>query len=132
MNDADLVAPTIGGLLIGSSAALLLHPALTYPTASDPGHAVAKRRGTPVLASKLEFPSRRDLDPRLLTGAALFGIGWGLVELCPGPALTMLPLGLWQAFVFVAALLTGMAIFRFLPTDWPQSTFRREPQGADA
>lgn len=96
------------------------------------GYAFAKRRGAPIVAAKLEIPSRRDLDPRLVTGAALFGIGWGLVGLCPGPALTIVPLGLWQAFVFVAALLAGMAIFRLIPSHWPRSSFRREPQRADA
>src|SRR5690349_21427678 len=49
------------------------------------GYAYARRRGMPVLAPSLDVPSRRDLDPRLLTGAAIFGIGWGLVGLCPGP-----------------------------------------------
>ena len=96
------------------------------------GSVYAKRRGAPVLASKLELPTRRDLEPRLLVGAALFGIGWGLAGLCPGPALTVLPLGHWQAFVFVAAMLTGMALFRFVPADWPQSTVRHKPQEADA
>ena len=44
------------------------------------GYAYAKRRGGPVLASKFEIPARRDLEPRLLTGAAIFGIGWGLAD----------------------------------------------------
>ena len=96
------------------------------------GYAYAKGRGVPVLAPKLEIPTRRDLEPRLLTGAALFGIGWGLVGLCPGPALTIVPLGRWQAIVFVAALLAGMLIFRFVPADWPQASFRRDAKGADA
>ena len=56
------------------------------------GYAVAKHRGRPFLAPRLEIPIRRDLEPRLLTGAAVFGIGWGLAGLCPGPALTLLPL----------------------------------------
>ena len=94
------------------------------------GYVYAKRRGVPVLAPRLEIPTCRDLEPRLLTGAALFGMGWGLVGLCPGPALTILPLGLWQVAVFVAAMLTGMVIFRFVPVDWPQSTFRRRLHGA--
>lgn len=96
------------------------------------GYAVARRRGVPVLAAKLQIPGRRDLDPRLLLGAVVFGIGWGLVGLCPGPALTLLPLGLWQAFVFVAAMMLGMLIFRLLPADWPRSSFERLPQQADA
>ena len=99
--------------------------------ASSLGYVIAKRRGIPVFATRLEIPTRRDLEPRLLTGAAVFGIGWGLVGLCPGPALTALPLGLWQVFVFVAAMLAGMILFRFIPLDWPQSTFRRDAQLAE-
>ena len=95
------------------------------------GYMVARRRGVPVLAVRLEIPSRRDLEPRLLTGAAVFGVGWGLVGLCPGPALTALLLGIWQVFVFVAAMLAGMILFRFVPADWPQSTFRAGPQPAE-
>lgn len=112
--------PSLGFVMAGAIAA------------SAAGYAFARRRGVPILAPKLEIPSRRDLEPRLVAGAALFGVGWGLVGLCPGPALTILPLGLWPAFVFLAALLTGMVVFRFLPSDWPQATFRRERQGADA
>ncbi len=90
------------------------------------GYLVAKRRGVPVLAPRLEIPTRRDLDPRLIGGAALFGIGWGLVGLCPGPALVGLTFGPWQVFVFVAAMIVGMVVFRLVPADWPQVTFRRE------
>jgi uncharacterized membrane protein YedE/YeeE len=83
-----------------------------------------------VFAPRLEIPARRDLDPRLLGGAALFGIGWGLVGLCPGPALTALTFGPSQVFVFVAAMIAGMALFRLVPDDWLQVTFRRMPAGA--
>ncbi len=99
--------------------------------ASALGYFIAKRRGVPVFAPRLEIPTRRDLDPRLIGGAALFGIGWGLVGLCPGPALTALTFGPWQVFVFVAAMIAGMALFRLVPDDWPQVTFRREPAGVD-
>jgi uncharacterized protein len=95
------------------------------------GYLIAKRRGVPVLAPRLEIPTRRDLDPRLIGGAALFGIGWGLVGLCPGPALVGLTFGPWPVFVFVAAMVVGMAIFRLVPTDWPQVTFRREATRVD-
>src|SRR5688572_11573017 len=100
--------------------------------ASSFGHVVAKRRGVPVLAASLEIPTRRDLDSRLLAGAALFGVGWGLVGLCPGPALAILPLGLWQAFLFVAAMIAGMAAFSMLPWREVQSASMGEPQEADA
>ena len=79
------------------------------------GSHVARRRGVPVLAPRLEIPARRDLDPRLIGGAALFGIGWGLVGLCPGPALTALTFGPWQVFAFAAAMIAGMALFRLVP-----------------
>lgn len=99
--------------------------------ASALGHVAAKRRGVPVFAARLEIPTRRDLEPRLLMGAALFGVGWGLVGLCPGPALTALPLGLWQVFVFVASMLAGMALFLSVPADWQQPAFRRDAQMAE-
>ena len=82
---------------------------------SSLGYFVARRRGIPMLAPKLEIPSRRDLDPRLLAGAAIFGLGWGLVGLCPGPALTLLPIAPQQAGIFVAAMLVGMLLFRLVP-----------------
>jgi uncharacterized membrane protein YedE/YeeE len=100
--------------------------------ASSLGYFVAKRRGVPVLAAKLDIPTRRDLDPKLLAGAAVFGVGWGLVGLCPGPSLTLLSSGLWQAFVFVAAMMAGMLLFRLLPTRSPQPGAKRGTQEADA
>ncbi|WP_414470933.1 DUF6691 family protein [Microvirga sp. M2] len=95
------------------------------------GYLVARRRGVPVLAPRLEIPTRRDLDPRLIGGAALFGIGWGLVGLCPGPALVGPTFGPAEIFVFVAAMIAGMAVFRLVPADWPQVTFRREATRVD-
>jgi uncharacterized membrane protein YedE/YeeE len=89
------------------------------------GYAVARQRGRPLLAPRLEIPTRRDIDPQLMTGAAIFGIGWGLAGLCPGPALTLLPLAVPKAFLFVTAMLAGMVLFRLVPDDWPQSMLRR-------
>ena len=100
-------------------------------TASALGYMVAKRRGRPILAASLEIPTRRDLDWRLLTGAALFGIGWGLAGLCPGPAVAILSLGLWQAFVFIGAMIAGMAVFTMLPRRQVQSSAVGQPQEAD-
>jgi uncharacterized membrane protein YedE/YeeE len=93
------------------------------------GTLIAGRRGVPVLAPRLELPTRRDLDTRLIGGAALFGIGWGLVGLCPGPALTALAFGPWQVLVFVASMFAGMALFRAVPSGWTQVTFRRAAAG---
>ncbi|EJT84362.1 YeeE/YedE family protein [Pseudomonas putida S11] len=51
---------------------------------------------------------------RLIGGSLVFGIGWGLAGICPGPALVLLPAGYWQAWLFVAAMLVGMGLFQWL------------------
>lgn len=66
----------------------------------------------PLLARKFELPTRRDIDRKLLLGAALFGAGWGLAGICPGPGLVSLASGAKTTVVFVAAMLAGMAIVR--------------------
>ncbi|WNW10295.1 DUF6691 family protein [Pseudomonas sp. DTU_2021_1001937_2_SI_NGA_ILE_001] len=70
-----------------------------------------RRRGRPLLDGPLHLPERRGLDRRLMGGSLLFGVGWGLAGLCPGPALVLLPGGHWQAWLFMAALLAGMKLF---------------------
>lgn len=68
----------------------------------------------PALADEFKIPTSQRIDGKLLGGAALFGIGWGLVGLCPGPALAALPLGLLPVLVFVAAMSAGMVIHHFV------------------
>jgi uncharacterized membrane protein YedE/YeeE len=70
------------------------------------------RRERPLFASRFVLPSRVDLEPRLIGGAALFGIGWGLAGYCPGPAVTALGAGVGAAMVFVPAMLAGMFVVR--------------------
>jgi uncharacterized protein len=65
----------------------------------------------PVLGGEYRLPSRRDIDLRLLGGAGLFGVGWGLAGFCPGPAITAAGGGLVGAAVFVGAMVAGMALF---------------------
>lgn len=60
---------------------------------------------------RFHVPTRRSLDRRLLLGAAMFGVGWGLTGLCPGPALVDLVGGGGDIWLFVAAMLGGMAVF---------------------
>lgn len=72
------------------------------------------RRGRPLFAAKFFLPTRRDIDARLLAGAAVFGVGWGLAGLCPGPALTDMIAGGPQILLFVAAMLLGMGLYRQL------------------
>ncbi len=67
-------------------------------------------RGRPLLASSFSLPAQRDVDPRLLGGAALFGIGWGVFGYCPGPALSALVYLEMKTVAFVLAMLTGMAL----------------------
>lgn len=76
----------------------------------------ASSRGAPRawLGDAFAIPTRRDLDVSLLGGAALFGLGWGLVGLCPGPALANLARGSTEIWVFVAALLAGAGAYRFV------------------
>lgn len=75
------------------------------------GFALARRRGAPLLAAQSLWPTRRDIDAPLVVGAALFGIGWGLVGLCPGPALVNLAGLSLPVIVFVAAMAAGMLGF---------------------
>lgn len=96
---------------------------------SATGYLMARRRGRPLLASRLEIPNRRDLDPRLIAGAAVFGLGWGLAGLCPGPALTLLTVAPAQAVTFVAAMVAGMLLFRLVPSAAAKPA---AVQGADA
>ncbi len=74
-------------------------------------HFVAYRlirgRSSPVLADGFQIPTRRDIDAKLLAGAAVFGLGWGLAGYCPGPAVTSLTTGAPSVAVFVAAMLAS-------------------------
>jgi hypothetical protein len=65
------------------------------------------RRAGPLFEPRFRLPERRDVDMRLIAGAALFGIGWGLVGYCPGPAIASLVLPSADALVFVLAMGAG-------------------------
>jgi len=69
-----------------------------------------RRRGSPFASPALRIPDERPLDARLFVGTTLFGLGWGLVGLCPGPALTALFGGNGSGRVFVVAMLAGIAL----------------------
>lgn len=78
---------------------------------------VMRRMGRPVFGSGFHVPTRRDLDPRLIGGAVIFGVGWGIGGLCPGPALVALPTGRADVLLFVLAMVGGMLLF----TAWDKS-----------
>ncbi|MGZ3418570.1 MAG: DUF6691 family protein [Polyangiales bacterium] len=71
------------------------------------------RRPAPIFAEKFHLPTRRDLDARLIGGAALFGVGWGLGGYCPGPALVSAASGAIAPVAFVIAMTAGMLFHRF-------------------
>lgn len=75
---------------------------------------LAQRRTKALLGGAMQLPTRRDLDARLVGGSLLFGVGWGIAGICPGPALAILLTGHWQVLLFVAAMLAGMLIFTAL------------------
>jgi len=72
------------------------------------GYRLAWRRRRPLLGERFHIPTKTDIDRRLLTGAALFGIGWGLGGFCPGPAFAALGLAQPGTLAFVPAMLLGM------------------------
>jgi len=79
-----------------------------------PGFWLVIRRNKPFFNDVFHLPSRTDLDARLITGAAIFGVGWGLGGFCPGPAITALPLAAEGTLIFVATMLTGMAASKYV------------------
>jgi uncharacterized membrane protein YedE/YeeE len=70
------------------------------------------RRGSPLLADSFHLSKLTQIDGKLLGGAALFGIGWGIAGYCPGPALAGLGVGSVEALWFVPAMLAGMLLHR--------------------
>jgi uncharacterized membrane protein YedE/YeeE len=66
------------------------------------------KRSSPLFDVTFHVPTRKDIDRRLVLGAALFGIGWGLGGFCPGPGLVTLGSGSLSALVFVAGMTLGM------------------------
>ena len=84
---------------------------------------VARRRVSPLFDSRFHFPTRKDVDRKLVAGAAVFGIGWGLGGFCPGPGIVAAASGALPAIVFVAAMTVGILFEDFVLT-------RRSPAGA--
>ena len=91
------------------SLAVVMAAALAVAAA---GYALARRQGQPLFAAQSLWPTARQLDGPLVTGAVLFGIGWGLVGLCPGPAIENLATGSVRVLVFIVAMVAGMLLQR--------------------
>ncbi|KRE85911.1 hypothetical protein ASG75_10185 [Rhodanobacter sp. Soil772] len=71
------------------------------------GYRRVLRRSRPLLAERFQWPTSRRIDTRLVGGAALFGIGWGIAGYCPGPALASLGAGAPALLVLVACMIAG-------------------------
>lgn len=74
------------------------------------GYALGRKRGTTPDGQPLILPSKSDIDAPLIGGAAIFGLGWGLVGFCPGPAIAALGSFQWEVMLFVVSMVAGMAL----------------------
>lgn len=81
---------------------------------SAAGYLLSRRLSRPALAEAFALPAERPIDAPLVVGSALFGIGWGMVGLCPGPAIAGLVLGVPSIYVFTLATLVGMLAHELL------------------
>ena len=86
--------------------------------------ASARSRAVSFIGAEMRLPTASHIDRRLVLGSIVFGIGWGIAGFCPGPGLVALGMGEVKALIFVAAMLTGMAVF-----EWRE---RRPPAPATA
>lgn len=91
--------PTLAFVMIGATSVTFI------------GYRLVWRRETPVLAAGFQLPVRRDVDWRLAAGAGLFGMGWGLVGLCPGPAITLGLVGGPPVLLFLIAMIGGVVSY---------------------
>lgn len=73
---------------------------------------IAGQMVAPLLDKRFFVPDRKDLTPSLIAGSTLFGVGWGIAGLCPGPGLAALAIAPLPAAIFVGAMLVGMALAR--------------------
>ncbi len=78
------------------------------------GYRLVLTRQRPLLEKRFFPPTLKDIDARLVLGAALFGVGWGLSGFCPGPAVVSLPLLAKGTLIFVPCMLAGIALARLI------------------
>jgi len=77
-------------------------------------YALAKRRARTWLGLPTLLPAEAPVDQRLVIGSLLFGVGWGLAGICPGPALVLIGTGARKGLLFAAAMVAGMGVFELL------------------
>jgi uncharacterized protein len=91
-----------------------------------PAYRVILRQRRPVLSGGFSLPAEEKLDAALIWGSSLFGVGWGLVGFCPGPAVAAMVTGLPAVLGFVAAMIGGMTLHAWLSAEL---TRRKRPSG---
>ena len=74
----------------------------------------AKHQKISWIGTSIDMPTNTTINKNLVIGAMLFGIGWGLVGICPGPGIVLLGTGAWQAYVFIPAMMIGMLLYQWL------------------
>ena len=92
--------PTLGLVMLGALIAAV------------PGYALVRRLDAPLTEQRFQIPTARHIDVPLVAGALMFGVGWGLVGFCPGPAIAAVATGLQDVLIFFAAMVAGMGLFR--------------------
>ena len=102
--DPSLVFVMGGGLIVASIGYRLLFA----------------RIGKPVFAEAFSLPARKRIDAELVGGAAIFGVGWGIAGFCPGGAVPALGLGYVETVVFIAAMIAGLVIARWIRMVLPE------------
>ena len=98
------------------------------------GYRLVTRNERPLFAERFHIPTSQAIDRRLVTGSLMFGAGWGLVGLCPGPAISALAIGGLPVFVFFVSMGAGILLFqlfdnRVLPPTAPPTEPPAEPPG---
>lgn len=133
---AGLFTALISGLLFGAGLAVsgMMNPGkvvgfLDLAGAWDPslafvmggalvvtaiGYRLVGSRGRPLFDARFHLPTAKSIDPRLIGGAALFGIGWGISGLCPGPAIAAATTGISDILIFGAAMLAGVGLYEIV------------------
>lgn len=107
--------PSLAFVMIGAIAVHLV------------AHRIIVRRSSPLFDRRFHLPTRRDLDVRLVLGAAIFGVGWALAGFCPGPGLVTAASGSIAAVVFVAGMTIGTKLEHFATRLWSKNDEPAEP-----
>lgn len=92
--------------LIGVMAGAIIVHSIVYH--------ITNKKKSPLLDTQFYLPTKKNIDKRLLLGAAFFGLGWGWAGICPGPAIVSLLSGQLSIIVFVISMVAGMYLFKFI------------------